>query len=149
VRFARESRRANPRPYLARLRRTRAATGRTPDPADATWEDILRRADEGVSHLRHLARTLREASYADGEWDTGFRREWASVARATGRAVADPDADVGPLSDRLAALAREFSHGDLPTDHWPVYGALITALDHIITVVDDVASSQEARETAG
>ncbi|MCJ7857591.1 FUSC family protein [Corynebacterium kalidii] len=149
VRFARESRRANPRSYLARLQRTRAATGRAPDPADATWEDILRRADEGVSHLRHLARTLREASYADGEWDTGFRREWASVARATGRAVADPDADVGPLSDRLAALTREFSDGDLPTDHWPVYGALITGLDHIITVVDDVASSQEARETAG
>ncbi|WP_291477778.1 aromatic acid exporter family protein [Corynebacterium sp.] len=149
VRFARESRRANPRSYLARLRRARAGAGQAPDPADANWEDILRRADEGVSHLRNLARTLREASYADSGWDTRFREEWASISRDAGRAVADPDAEVESLSDRLSALTEELSDaGDLPTAHWPVYGAMITGLDHIITVVDDVASSRHARETA-
>lgn len=149
VRFARESRRANPRSYLARLRRARAGDGQAPDPADANWEDILRRADEGVSHLRNLARTLREASYADSGWDTRFREEWASISRDAGRAVADPDAEVESLSDRLSALTEELSDArDLPTAHWPVYGAMITGLDHIITVVDDVASSRHARETA-
>lgn len=147
VRFARESRRANPRSFLPRVRRARARGQEPPDPEDASWEDILRRSDEGVSHLRNLARTLREAAYADGDWDTRFREQWASVARDAGRSVADPDAEVEPLSDRLQDLTRELSDDrDLPTRHWPVYGTMITSLQHIIEIVDDVASSREARQ---
>lgn len=146
VRFARESRRANPRSYLDQLRRARARGQQTPDPEDASWEDILRRAGEGVSHLRNLARTLREASYADGEWDTRFREEWASVARDSGRAVANPDAEVEPLSTRLENLTEQLSNDEnLPTIHWPVYGTMITGLQHIVEIVDDVASSRQAR----
>ncbi|MGN0097088.1 MAG: aromatic acid exporter family protein [Corynebacterium sp.] len=147
VRFARESRRANPRSYLSRLRRARARGQETPDPEEASWEDILRRADEGASHLRNLARTLREASYAEGEWDTRFREEWASISRDAGRAVADPDAEVESLSDRLKQLTEDLSDDEnLPTSHWPVYGTMITGLEHIVEIVDDVASSREARD---
>ena len=37
---------------------------------------------------------------------------------------------------------------NLPTRHWPVYGTMITGLQHIVEIVDDVASSREAREAA-
>lgn len=146
VRFARESQRANPRSYLSRLRRSRARREVRPDPAEASWEDILRRTDEGISHLRNLARTLREASYASGAWDDRFRERWAGIARDAGRAVADPDAEVEPLTERLDATTSDLSDDhDLPTKHWPVYGTLITGLRHIVEIVDDVASSRQAR----
>ncbi|MBF6842070.1 hypothetical protein HN289_20720, partial [Acinetobacter baumannii] len=68
VKFARESQRANPR---NRLRRKRNPSGEALDsqtsPEDAGYENILQRVDEGISHLRHLTRTLREGSYEDGE----------------------------------------------------------------------------------
>ncbi|HIW91729.1 MAG TPA: hypothetical protein H9870_08725 [Candidatus Corynebacterium avicola] len=147
VKFARESRRANPRSYLPRLRRSHAGKEPAADPGDASWEEILSRTDEGISHLRHLARTLREASYANGEWDDRFRRRWAEISRDAGRAVADPDADVEPLTERIDTLTTEMSDDhDLPTKYWPVYGTLITGLRHIVEIVDDVASSREVRD---
>ncbi len=147
VKFARESRRANPRSYLPRLRRSHAGKEQAPDPGDASWEEILSRTDEGISHLRNLARTLREASYSHGEWDDRFRERWAEISRDAGRAVADPDADVEPLTERIDDLTTDMSDDhDLPTKYWPVYGALITGLRHIVEIVDDVASSREARD---
>ena len=147
VQFARESRRVNPRSYLARLRRSRARGDAPPDPGEANWEEILRRTDEGISHLRNLARTLREASYATGEWDDRFRERWAEITRDAGRAVADVDAEVESLTDRIDGLTADLSDDhDLPTKHWPVYGALITGVRHIVEIVDDVASSRQARE---
>ena len=65
---------------------TRAGTPKDSE-SIARYEDILARANEGVSHLLHLARTLREATQG-----------------------------------------------------------LITSVRHIVVVVDDVASSRNARE---
>lgn len=152
VKFARESRRANPRFYFYRLRRERgikAAEAAESQAADASWEEILRRSGEGVSRLRNLSRTMRDEGYDIGNWNDRFREEWAQLARDAGRAIADPDAEVESLSDRLEQLARDMSgHEDLLNDHWPVYGSMITDLRYIVEIVDDVASSREAREAS-
>ncbi|SLM99285.1 FUSC family protein [Brevibacterium yomogidense] len=140
VRTAQESRRANPR-----LRRRLQRVQGKPDQAD--YGEILQRVDEGISHQRHLVRTLREASYAPGEWDTRFREGWVTILHDIGYAIADPDREVEPIDDRLVQLSADLSDdADLPTRSWPLYGSLITSLRHIARVVDDVASAREARE---
>ncbi|MDN5893809.1 MAG: aromatic acid exporter family protein [Nocardioides sp.] len=146
VRFARESERMNPRiwtPILAeRRRRAPQARGEEVD-----YEHILARIGEGVSHLRHLTRTVREATYAEREWDEDFRRKWVDIVRDAGRSIEDPDAEVEPIRDRLDRLADEFTPqeghaGEL----WPIYGSLITSVRHVAVIVDDVASARRARE---
>ncbi|MGC5615063.1 FUSC family protein [Georgenia sp. Z1491] len=138
ARFATESRRYNPRARLAR----RSRPGE-----EVSYENILERVDEGISHLRHLARTLYEAAYAEGAWDEDFRERWTTIVRDTGLAVADPDADVEPVLGRLTALARDLSHKhDLPAESWPLYGSLLSGVRHIVVIIDDVASAREARE---
>lgn len=145
VRFARESSRLNPRRRVGSPRNRRDTDeGGT---ERVGYEDILLRVGEGISHLRHLARTLREATYAAGEWDDDFRAAWAAIVRDAGRAIADPDADVEPIQDRLDALASRFGdESGMPRRHWPVYGSLITSMLHIAVIVDDVASARAARE---
>ena len=144
VRFARESEKMNPRTRFAVLSRLR----RGPSPAaEASYEEILARVDEGISELRHLARTLREATYDDGEWDSTFREHWVEIVRDAGRAIADPDADVEPIHDRLTALAADvYEDGRLPRRSWPLYGSLLESARHIAVIVDHVGSAREARE---
>jgi hypothetical protein len=151
VRFARESRRGNPRHHFPMSSKSSKPNNgrRRSGEADqeVNYEEILLRVDEGLSHLRHLARTLRDAAYAPGEWDTRFRRQWVGIVRDSGRVIADPDAEVEPIRDRLTALASNMSDDeDLPRSAWPIYGSLIASMRHIIVIVDDVASSREARE---
>ncbi|MCD1285790.1 MULTISPECIES: aromatic acid exporter family protein [unclassified Brevibacterium] len=147
VRFARESRKANPRGDLRKTLKNQRANREHHEAGEEDYSNILSRVDEGISHLRNLARTLRDASYAEGEWDTRFRRKWAEIVKDTGRSISDPDADVEPVYDRLDSLAKNLSgDGKLPETSWPLYGALITSLRHIVVVVDDVASAREARE---
>jgi len=142
VRFARESTWGNPRSHgLAPLRR-RSASAR---PAD--YGETLTRVDEGISHLRNLTRTLREASYAEGAWDRRFRTRWAAIVHDAGQAIADPDAEVEPVHERLTDLAVRMAEDErMPADSWPVYGALIRSMQHIAVVVDDVASARQARD---
>lgn len=144
VRFARESRASNPRYRLIR-RRPGAQPGQV---EEVSYEEILQRVDEGISHLRHLARTLREASYAEGSWDEHFRERWTALVRDAGEAIADPDALVAPIHDRVTELARSMSdERGLPREEWPIYGSLLTSARHIAVIVDDVASAREARES--
>ena len=147
VRFARESRRINPRIAIRAKRLRRRAD--TADSAEKeSYENILFRADEGISHLRNLARTLREASSSEREWNTWFRDEWASIVADAGRSIADPDAEVEPIFDRLQQLSTDISQDrSLPETTWPIYGSLITSLRHIVVIVDDVASARSARES--
>ncbi|MEV4901940.1 aromatic acid exporter family protein [Citricoccus sp. NPDC055426] len=148
VHSARESHRANPRAYLHRsgLSRNNHPTAATED--GGGYADILARVDEGISHLLNLARTLRQASYVEGPWNDRFRSQWVDIVRDCGRAIADPDAEVEPIDDRLMALANDLSDDqDLPQSAWPIYGSLITSVRHIALIVDDVASSREARES--
>lgn len=146
--YARESRRANPRRLSVSGPRRRNGAQRTrPRPEDIRYEQILPRVDEGISHLRHLTRTLRDASYVEGEWDEHFRERWVQIVRETGLAVADPDAEVAPIQDRLSALTSDLSDDrSLPRLNWPLYGSLITSVRHVLVVVDDVASARAARE---
>ncbi|TSI17568.1 aromatic acid exporter family protein [Brevibacterium aurantiacum] len=147
VRFARESRRANPRGNLRRTIQPNRLDDEQTNTDEESYENILQRVDEGISHLRHLARTLREATYTSGEWDTRFRNKWSKIVRDAGRAIADPDSEVEPIYDRLEMLADDMSKAqNLPATAWPLYGSLITSMRHIAVIVDDVASAREARE---
>lgn len=135
VQFARESRKVNPRRV------------RHPDQM-GSYETILWRLDEGVTHLRNLTRTLEDSSYSDSPWDTQFREHWSDIVRAAGTAIADPDAEVESIADRLDELAETMSEeAGLPAREWPAYGSLIASMHHIIVVVDDVASSRAPRDT--
>ena len=146
VRFARESSCGNPRVHgMAALRARRR--GEAQQRAD--YGEILERVDEGISHLENLTRTLREANYAEGEWDEKFRERWSMVMRDAGAAIADPDADVAPVPARLRALAPGLAGAARrPAPPRPPDGARIRSMQHIAVVVDDVASAREARETA-
>lgn len=148
VKFARESQRANPRDRLRR-RRTPSGVAREvqTSPEDASYENILQRVDEGISHLRHLTRTLREGSYDTGEWDTRFREKWTTIVRDAGQSIADPDAEVEPIFKRLEELSVNMAEDDgLPERSWALYGSLIASVQHIAAVVDDVASARTARD---
>lgn len=144
VRLAQESRHNNPR----NLRIARRRGGRPPE--DVTYEEILRRLDEGVSHLRNLTRTLREASYEEGDWDAQFREGWVELAHDVGVTIADPEGAVQPYFERVSPLSRRMSEAaDLPNIQWPVYGSLIYSLRHIMVIVDDSASARNARKSSG
>lgn len=135
VQFARDSRHRNPRRLLHR-----GATG--------DYEEVLFRLDEGIAHLRNLARTLETASYSESAWDTNFREQWVAALRDASRRIIQPDADVEPVVDRLDLLARNMAtEANLPEQEWPTYGALITSLRNIALLIEDVASSRENRAT--
>lgn len=140
VRLARESQRSNPRTLVRRRHNSNSRDG-------APYEEILQRVDEGISHLRNLTRTLRDASYEQGAWDGEFREGWVDIVHDLGVAIADPEESVEPYFDRLSRLSRRMSEAaDLPNIQWPTYGALISSLRHIIVIVDDVASARSARK---
>lgn len=156
VRFARESERGNPRRLVYRARQGqlgmpgRSSPSEQSDQQDqqkqATYEEILSRVSEGISHLRNLTRTLRDASYSEGAWDDEFRQRWVQIIRDAGERISDPEAEVESLYDRLTDLSYQMSNNDdLPSKNWPLYGALITSVQHVVLVVDDVASAQHAR----
>jgi hypothetical protein len=136
VGYARESTRMNPRRRAASLAR-----------GELSYEEILYRLEDGVAEARSMARTLRESTFAEQEWDNRFREPWLELLEAVGRRIQSPDADVGSLRDRIDALTRELSVGELAELHWPLYGALLTNLRNIVDVVDDVATTQSVRET--
>lgn len=141
VRLARESQRKNPRAIF------RQRQG--PQQEIISYEDILNRVDEGISHLRNLTRTLWEAAYDISEWDTEFREGWVAIAHDVGVAIADPEGTVETERDRLTSLASKMSEAEhLPNISWPTYGALISSLQHIVVIVHDVASAREARQAS-
>lgn len=147
VHFARESARANPRPRLRRVRAGGIRSIREVPSAEASYENILTRAGEGISHLRHLSRTLREGAYAEGDWGADFREKWVVIVRDAARSIADPKAEAEPLADRLAALAVDLADNtELPRQTWPLYGSLISSMQHITIIVDDVAAARAVRE---
>ncbi|OAV60678.1 hypothetical protein A6F49_11315 [Enteractinococcus helveticum] len=140
VRLARESRRENPRRLLRRKFRD--------EDDDFDYEAVLNRIDEGISHLRNLTRTMREATWAISSWDDRFRKGWVRIAHDLGEAIADPDGDVQAQNERLDELVTGMSHaGNLPNMQWPMYGAMLSSLRHIIQIFSDVTSSRASRQT--
>ena len=140
VRLARESRRENPRRLLQRKLR--------PSDDDVDYEKVLNRIDEGISHLRNMTRTMREATWVLSSWDERFRKGWVKVARALGEALADPDGDVEAQDQQLDELVSEMSVAEeLPYIEWPLYGSMLASLRHIVRVFSDETSTRESRET--
>ncbi len=149
MRFARESRKVNPRRYVPTS--LRSARVRARPTGEVEYEGILLRLDEGVSHLRHLARLLRESTYAEAPWDEEFRREWVLIVRDLGRRLQGEGEGEGEgIGERIDALARRFSGPDgVPAgDLWPVYGALLTSVRHLLVIVDDVTTAREGTSGA-
>ena len=148
MRAAKESHRFNLRRHLPGPRKQRRGGRLLLDDVggDASYQQILERTDEAVTHLRHLTRTLREATYADSRWDDQFRRRWSDIVRNAGHAIADPSIDVSPCHDQLLELAEDMSGDvDLPAQHWPLYGSLISSMLHIVVITGDVASTRRTR----
>ncbi|GAA4478687.1 aromatic acid exporter family protein [Enteractinococcus fodinae] len=140
VRLARESRRENPRRLLQRKIRD--------EDNDIDYEEVLNRIDEAISHLRNMTRTIREATWAVGDWDKRFREGWVEVAHHLGEAIADPDGNVTAQRRRLNELVSEMSsEADLPQIHWPLYGSMLSTLDHLGRLFDDGTTTRETRET--
>src|SRR5690625_3505465 len=138
VRLARESQRQNPRRLLTRR-------GLSPGADELDYEDVLSRIDEGISHLRNMTRTMREATWALSSWDQRFREGWVVLARDLGEAIADPDGDVAAQGPQLEQLISNMSASeDLPKLEWPAYGAMLSNLRHIINIFSDVTSTREA-----
>lgn len=138
VGYARESSRLNPR-----ARATRLSQG------ELSYEEILYRLEDGVAEARSLARTLRESTVAEHEWDDRFRAGWLEILTELGNRVGSPDAEVGALRGDIDALALEMSVGELPALRWPMYGSLLTSLRDIVDIVDDVATARSARAREG
>lgn len=140
VRLARESRRENPRRLLQRKIRD--------EDDDIDYEEVLSRIDEAISHLRNMTRTIREATWAVGDWDQRFREGWVDVAHNLGEAIADPDGDVTAQRQRLNELvSKTSSEADLPQIQWPLYGSMLSTLDHLGRLFDDGTTTRETRET--
>lgn len=125
--FTRESRWANPLRHRSR---------RTADPDQA--EAVIYRLEDGIAQSRAVARIVHESVVAAEEWDPEFRRRWTDVLERVGQRVADPGRDTGGAPG-LDDLVRDLSVADLPDRRWPLYGALITALDNVAGIADDVA----------
>lgn len=134
VGFARESSRLNPRSRAARL-----------SEGELSYEEILYRLEDGIAETRSIARTIRESTFAEHEWDQRFREPWLRLLDAVGQRIRTPQADVSELRDQIDTLTLEISVGELAELHWPMYGALLTSLRNIVDIVDDVASSRAAR----
>lgn len=141
VKLARESRRKNPRRLLHRKVQS--------DDDDVDYEQILNQIDEGISHLRNMTRTMREATWAVSSWDEQFRKGWVTITCDLGEAIADPDGDVAALRKRLDELVTKMSRADdLPHIQWPIYGAMLASLRHIIHIFSDVTSNRDARQSS-
>ena len=125
--FTRESRWANPLRHRSR---------RTADPDHA--EAVIYRLEDGIAQARAVARIVHESVAAAEEWDPEFRRRWTDVLERVGQRVADPGRDTGGAPG-LDDLVHDLSVADLPDRRWPLYGALITALDNVAGIADDVA----------
>ncbi|NMB22486.1 MAG: hypothetical protein GX983_03875, partial [Corynebacterium sp.] len=136
VRFARESRKVNPRHRILLRRRHVPVPVESPD-----WEELVQEARDRLAHLRTIVDIIHGDTYEEGTWDTRFRKQWSEIARDTGRAISDPDIDIdsAQLQDRLDTLAHQMSDDEeLPRKLWPIYGSLITTLRYIVSLVDEV-----------
>ncbi|GAA4107355.1 FUSC family protein [Enteractinococcus coprophilus] len=139
VKLARESRRENPRRLLRRKFYDKDH--------DIDYDQVLSHIDEGISHLRNLTRTMREATWAINSWDEQFREGWVRITCELGEAIADPDGDVAAQHERLDDLVTTMSRADeLPHIQWPVYGSMLASLRHIIHIFSDVTSDRESRD---
>lgn len=104
--------------------------------------EVLVRLEEGVAQARAIARTLAESVVRAEEWDPRFRDPFLALLERVGSRVADPDSGVEGLREEVDDLAAQLSADDLPALRWPLYGSLITSVRHVVTIVDDVASTQ-------
>ena len=103
--------------------------------------DVLVRLEEGVAQARAIARTLEESVIEAEDWDPRFRDPFLRLLDQVGRRISDPEAYLHSLREEIDALTNELSAQDLPGLRWPLYGSLITSLRHVVTIVDDVAST--------
>jgi len=123
--------------------RRRLEPSRLSDPE--SMDEVLRRLEVGVASVRGMARAIHESTASSEQWDADFRDAWIDLLGRTGHRVADPIAEVGELASDLRDLTRAIGRDGLEGLLWPLYGRLISDLDDIVEIVDDVASSAAVR----
>lgn len=129
VRFARNSRRRNPRLLFL-------------GSSSEKYEQVLSSLDEAVAHLRHLTRTLEDAATSQTHWDNNFHTRWSAVLETVATRISNPEEDVEPAIDQLDRLAREMlNHDQLGEENWPLYGALISSTRNISELIDQVSTA--------
>lgn len=129
VRQARESERLNPRPRLARGRRT------------AQFGESLDRIEQALAEIRSMARTVEHSIVDTKEWEREFRDRWTGMLCEVGSAIEDNDTKrLGQARATLGSLATDYSREDLSALHWTEYGSLIMNLRNVATSMDHVAA---------
>lgn len=129
LRQARESSRLNPRRAAVGLRRS------------DSYEEVLRQEEQAVAEARSMARTLRFSVSGVVEWEPDFRRRWLDLlAEAADAIAATDDERVAAVRVELNRLTDDLGTTDLPTRHWPEYGALIVNLRNVVTAMAGVAA---------
>lgn len=129
VEFAQNSRRRNPRALFHGTTGTR-------------YEQVLISLDEAISHLRNLTRILASTSDSETLWDRQFRKKWSTIVQTTATLMSNPDANVEPAVQQLDDLAHAMvTEKQLPEEGWPLYGALITSVRSIASLIDDVSTA--------
>ncbi len=130
VRQARESERLNPRPRLARGRRT------------GQFCESLDRIEQALSEIRSMARTIEHSITDTKQWEDEFRDRWTELLCRIGTAIEENEPRrLGEARSALGSLAVDYSREDLSGLHWTEYGGLILNLRNVATSMDHVAAS--------
>src|SRR5690625_3693192 len=113
-----------------------------PRPAGNPDEKVPHSLDEAISHLRNLTRILASTSDSETLWDRQFREKWSTIVQTTATLMSNPDANVEPAVQQLDNLAHAMvTEKQLPEEGWPLYGALITSVRSIASLIDDVSTA--------
>ena len=116
VKVARESRRKNPRRLLHR-------TAQTDD--DVDYEHVLNNIAEGISHLRNMTRTMRQATWAVGSWDEhnaialGGHRRSGAMSCPAGQPRYIGHQDVTDAGSATCPMAHLRCHAGQFAPHYP------------------------------
>src|SRR5699024_9637587 len=130
VEFAQNSRRRNPRALFHGTTVTR-------------YEQVLISLDEAISHLRNLTRILASTSDSETLLDRQFRDELSTIVQSTATLINNADANAEPAVHQLDDLAHAMvTEKQLHEEGWPHYGALITSVRSIASLIDDVSSAK-------
>lgn len=104
---------------------------------------ILHRLEQAVAEMRSIARTVERAA---GPWSARFQERWIELLGRAGEAIGAANvAGVREVCAELDTLSGDLADEGLPTEQWPVYGALIVNLRNIAESMDAVAGAQPVR----
>src|SRR5699024_12752672 len=95
-----------------------------------------------IAHHHNLPRILASTSDSETWWDRQFRKKCSTIIQTTAPIMSNPNANVKPAVQQLDDLAHAMvTEKQLPEEGWPLYGALITSVRSIASLIDDVSTA--------